>query len=117
MQFSGLVDFGKSELCKKCAHTKVCFKDKNLFGDLFVAGNPMIFDNKKLYEKFKERENRGFPCDDFLSIEERKVGKWIDPAAINVYRCSVCEESTTLEVPGLFYHYCPNCGAEMKGDL
>lgn len=64
----------KSELCKKCAHTKVCFKDKNLFGDVFVAGNPMLFDNSKLYEKFKERENRGFPCDDFLSVKEPKVG-------------------------------------------
>lgn len=50
------------------------------------------------------------------SVQERKVGKWIDPAAENVYRCSVCEDYTTLEVPRLFYHYCPNCGAEMKGE-
>lgn len=49
-------------------------------------------------------------------VVERKVGKWIDPAAENVYRCSVCEEYTTLEVPRLFYHYCPNCGAFMKGE-
>lgn len=54
-----------------------------------------------------------FPTAD---VVERKKGKWIDPAADNVYRCSVCEEYTTLEVPRLFYHYCPNCGAEMKGE-
>jgi len=47
---------------------------------------------------------------------ERKHGKWVDPATIDVYRCSVCEEYTKLEVPGLFYHYCPNCGTEMEID-
>ena len=46
---------------------------------------------------------------------ERKKGKWIAPATEQIYRCSVCEEYTTLEVPRLFYHYCPNCGAEMEG--
>lgn len=40
-------------------------------------------------------------------------GRWIDPAAENCYRCSICEEYTTLEMPRLFYHYCPNCGAKM----
>jgi hypothetical protein len=62
----------KSELCKSCAHTNVCFKDKNLFGDIFVMGNPIIFDNRKLYEKYKERERKGFPCDDYLSIDKIK---------------------------------------------
>ena len=52
---------------------------------------------------------------DAIEWKKRKKGKWIDPAAIDVYRCSVCEEYTKLEVPRLFYHYCPNCGAEMEG--
>jgi hypothetical protein len=60
--------FEKSELCKSCAHTKVCMKDKNICGDVFVAGNPMIFDNNELWEKYKEREAKGFPCEDYLSI-------------------------------------------------
>ena len=60
----------RSELCKTCAHTKVCFKDKNLFGDVFIAGNPMFFDNEKLFEKFKEREAAGFPCDDYMPVRE-----------------------------------------------
>lgn len=47
-------------------------------------------------------------------VEPVKHGRWIDPAAENCYRCSVCEEYTTMEVPRLLYHYCPNCGARMS---
>lgn len=43
-----------------------------------------------------------------------KHGKWIDPAAEDCYRCSVCEEYTHMEMPRLLYHYCPNCGAKMS---
>ena len=59
----------RSELCKTCIHTKVCFHDKNLFGDVFVSGNPLFTDNSVLYQKFKERESRGFPCEDYVSID------------------------------------------------
>ena len=59
-----------SELCKSCVHTKVCFKDKNLVGDVFVMGNPLIFDNKELYERYLERKEKGFPCEDYLKSEE-----------------------------------------------
>lgn len=48
------------------------------------------------------------PITDFV-----KHGKWIDPAAEDCYRCSVCEEYTLMEIPRLLYHYCPNCGAKM----
>ena len=44
-------------------------------------------------------------------------GMWYDPAASNCYRCSVCEEYTTMETVKLLYHYCPNCGAKMYGGL
>jgi len=63
----------KSELCKTCIHTKVCMKDKNLFGDIFVMGNPDFFDNDDLYAKFKEREKAGFPCEDYLSADVVEV--------------------------------------------
>lgn len=62
----------KSEMCLSCVHTKVCFKDKNLFGDVFVAGNPMIFDNQELFKKYEKRKAAGFPCDDYLSAS---IGK------------------------------------------
>lgn len=59
----------RAELCKSCIHTKVCFKDKNICGDVFVAGNPMIFDNEELFKKYQEREAAGFPCDDYIPVE------------------------------------------------
>ncbi len=43
-------------------------------------------------------------------------GRWIDPAAEDCYRCSVCEEYTHMEMPRLLYHYCPNCGAKMDSE-
>ena len=53
------------------------------------------------------------------SIDEQKDepikhGRWINPTAADCYRCSVCEEYTRMEIPGLLYHYCPNCGARME---
>ena len=51
-----------------------------------------------------------------VDAEPVKHGRWIDPAAENCYRCSICEEYTTLEIPRLFYHYCPNCGARMRDE-
>lgn len=50
-----------------------------------------------------------------MSAEQVKHGRWIDPAAEDCYRCSVCEEYTQMEMPRLRYHYCPNCGAKMDG--
>lgn len=46
---------------------------------------------------------------------DRSQGEWIDPAAEDCYRCSVCEKYTQMETPRLLYHYCPRCGARMKG--
>ena len=56
----------KSSLCRSCIHSNVCRKDKNIVGDMFVMGNPMIFNNDALYEKYKQREKDGFPCEDYL---------------------------------------------------
>ena len=61
----------KSEMCKKCIHTDVCFKDKNICGDVFVPGNPMVFDNNELYRKYEERKKQGFPCRDYFPIVVR----------------------------------------------
>lgn len=47
------------------------------------------------------------------TVEPTKHGRWIDKAAEDCYRCSVCEEYTHMEMPRLLYHYCPNCGARM----
>lgn len=58
----------KSKMCESCIHTEVCRHDKNLVGDVFVPGNPVLFDNSELYEKHKEWERAGFPCDDYMEI-------------------------------------------------
>lgn len=113
-----------AELCKSCVHTKVCMKDKNLVGDVFVAGNPMFFDNKELYKKYEERKKAGFPCDDFMSADVAPVrhGRYIgeydgyaDGSPVyDMWYCSECgcyfeewDEKPT-------YNYCPNCGADMR---
>lgn len=52
---------------------------------------------------------------------EREKGKWIeeDDGWDGVWRCSECNEPFYL-VDGTpvdnEYHYCPNCGADMRGD-
>lgn len=60
----------RAELCKTCIHTKVCVKDKNIFGDNFVGGNPMFTDNAELYKKYEIRKAAGFPCDDYVPYNQ-----------------------------------------------
>ena len=60
----------RSKLCEACIHTHICTKDKNLIGDIFVPGNPLYWDNQKLYEEFKKHEVEGFPCNDYISMED-----------------------------------------------
>lgn len=47
-----------------------------------------------------------FPTAD---VVERKKGKWIE--VCGVFRCSKCEKCYPYATD-----YCPNCGAEMKGE-
>ena len=61
----------RAELCKSCIHRCVCMKDKNICGDVFVPGNPMIFDNEKLYENYLEWKEAGFPCGDYYAESGR----------------------------------------------
>ena len=49
---------------------------------------------------------------------ERKPGKWrrrlVDCGFNADWHCSECGWKTSLEEHG--YNYCPNCGADMRGD-
>ena len=52
----------------------------------------------------------------FTRCEERKTGKWIN-RSLNIlypewerYTCSVCGKHSDN------YDFCPNCGADMRGD-
>ena len=74
----------KSELCTKCAHDSVCCNDKHILGDVFIPGNPMLFDNAKLYREYEERKAKGFPCNNFLSADVAEV-----------VRCKECKHMTS----------------------
>lgn len=63
-------EMGRSELCKSCIHSKVCMKTKNILGNVFVPGNPILFDNEKLWAEYKKWEEAGFPCGDYMEVDE-----------------------------------------------
>ena len=49
------------------------------------------------------------------TIEERKTGEWRFPYTDKRYKkCSVCGREF-YSIPRTS-HYCPNCGADMRGD-
>ena len=62
-----------------------------------------------------------FPAADVAPVRH---GRWEDSAdewfGTDVYTCSKCRESYVL-VEGTpkenLWHYCPNCGAKMDGDM
>lgn len=56
------------------------------------------------------------------TIEERKTGEWID-AVINhdsgelpIQVCNQCNTFFPLAYTGGGHNFCPNCGADMRGD-
>lgn len=52
---------------------------------------------------------------------ERKKGRWIDDGTYGDYHphhawhCSECEESV-IEIDTPWFKFCPNCGADMRGE-
>ena len=63
--------------------------------------------NIKVLVTFAEKVNR------MPTIEERKTGKWI-PFDYPWYRCSEC--GAVRENKSFLENYCPNCGADMRGE-
>lgn len=100
-----------AELCKSCIHTKVCMKDKNIVGDVFVPGNPMIFDNAKLFAEYEERKKAGFPCDDYMPADAstERHGRWNYETETEMFQCSVCKGMAVRND----YPYCHWCGTLM----
>lgn len=52
-------------------------------------------------------------------FDEVRHGKWEDPEDLTCYKCSVCGEYATQEyrlTEIIFWNYCPNCGALMRGE-
>ena len=52
------------------------------------------------------------------SVEpEWKTGKWIeDETGYGFWTCSACGFVTEAFGADILYHYCPSCGAYLKGD-
>ena len=65
---------------------------------------------RKLREEIEEvREKFG------IEFAEVKHGRW-ECLGCDEYRCSVCGEYVDYESSTCGYNYCPNCGADMRGN-
>ena len=89
----------------------------------------MVFDRQHCYEDSECSECSCCMANDeclFNFREERKVGKWIcvhhleNKITYDSWKCSECqhdfnsEEESTVDFDE--YKFCPNCGAEMRGN-
>lgn len=55
-------------------------------------------------------------CPDFEKESERKKGTWKPDESRNVYWiCSACGFASEASGANILYHYCPNCGTDMRG--
>ena len=55
--------------------------------------------------------------DDLPTIEERKTGKWnTDKESPEYATCSVCGHCDWDCTESKYFNYCPNCGADMRGE-
>ena len=75
-----------------------------VFGDV----HPMDYNTNAYIEKIK-----AIPAAD---VAERKHGKWIDSFADDGFvnrNCSLCGQFVSIYNN---YNFCPNCGADMRGD-
>ena len=47
---------------------------------------------------------------------ERPHGKWTTEKHSMLIYCSVCQMGYVYDIRNTFYNFCPNCGADMRGD-
>lgn len=110
----GIKDMEMPSCCRQCEYTP---KDCSYCLRLHQPIQRNIFDT-----------SRHSNCP-LVEIEERKVGKWIFSEGTkgkdNVEKCSCCGShwkeaiiyrTDTKEYLRTRLLYCPNCGAEMRGD-
>ena len=52
------------------------------------------------------------------TIEERKTGKWLpENRTIDAFWvCSSCGFPSEAHAANILYNFCPNCGADMRGE-
>lgn len=91
--------------CKQCIHHDACDLNSRLSGNT----NSLMYDGDcKLFKEHSEGE---------WKQTEEPMG-WHD---VDCVECSVCGESWVMndnldfDLIVEYWHYCPNCGAKMKG--
>lgn len=86
---------------------------ERMYHDAFESDTDMQKWDSGCWIRYKMFENA---MDSAPTVEERRKGKWIGKpiAGYSTVRCSCCEE-VFLENEGK-WNYCPNCGADMRGE-
>lgn len=79
---------------------------------VIFSENMTAEEKQKLIAEFKAvMDNAKFTIE-----PERPQGEWIDICTLPIIRkCSICGNEIGNEM-GFYNNFCPNCGAEMRGD-
>lgn len=68
---------------------------------------------KEAYETAALRIDQMHPKD----VQPVKRGEWEKKSSVGVFRCSLCQHIFMLGADEIDeYHFCPHCGADMRGD-
>ena len=82
---------------------------QKVLATLDFADNALT-DEERTVEKYKELLTE---CIEVLPSAENK-GEWIHPYRSDIAcECSVCHMQMPITD---YFHYCPNCGADMRGE-
>lgn len=91
--------------------------EARMYHDAFEVDSDMQKWDSGCWIRYKMFENA---IEEAPTIEERKKGKWIiEPHTKGMYihRCSECMKVLMLSPTDQpKYNYCPNCGADMRGE-
>lgn len=87
-----------------------------IVGEYIVSEIISIIDNAPTVEYTFEEAFQKTVCDNKLYCPSRPKGEWEEPFEMNgksYHKCTHCHISTELI---LISNFCPNCGADMRGE-
>jgi hypothetical protein len=72
---------------------------------------------KENREGYKTCKNCGMLNIPTADVQPVRCGEWEKKSSVGVFRCSLCQHIFMLGADEIDeYHFCPNCGADMRGD-